>query len=87
MRVSFVKLLLDGKQMSTRRAVMAFPACEPLGVPRENKNYITGSFTAEVLENTELSQWLKPEGLLLNTFLSVHIQKPRNSMCNAIGKI
>jgi hypothetical protein len=72
MRVSFVELLLDGKQMSFRRAVMAIPACRPLGAPRENKNYFEGSFTEEELENIELSQWLKPEGLLLNTFLSVH---------------
>jgi len=53
----------------------------------KRKIIFTGSFTEEELGSTELSQRLKPEGLLLNTFLSVHIDKLRNSMCNANGKI
>jgi hypothetical protein len=65
---------------------MAFSACRPLGFLGKRKIVFKGSFTEEELENTELSQWLKLEELLLNTFLSVHIEKLRNSMCNAIGK-
>jgi len=52
------------------------------GFLEKRKIIFKGSFTEEELKNTELSQWL-----LLNTFLSVHIQKMRNSMCTAIVKI
>jgi hypothetical protein len=31
---------------------MAFPACRPLGILREKKNYFNGSFTEEELEKT-----------------------------------
>jgi len=64
-----------------------FRPADPWGFLGKRKITFKGCFTVEELENAELSQWLKSEGLLLNIFLSVHIEKVRNSMCNAIGKM
>jgi hypothetical protein len=67
----------DGREVSAQGVVMAFLACELFHIwgSSDKKNYFNGSSTEENLGNTELSQWLKPQVRLLNTFLPVYTAK------------